>query len=77
MRQHSSDLQNSLKVQINCRFGDSSVVHKLSISNVLKNFKETSLIKNSDDLEDYFLSKKLKVEMTPSKTQILSIIQAM
>lgn len=75
MRQNTSKLQSSLKAQINCKLSDEPTLHKLSISNaVLKNFTDTNKMQSPDDIEDYLLSKKLKVEMTPSKSQILRII---
>ncbi|XP_052711445.1 uncharacterized protein LOC128185817 [Crassostrea angulata] len=77
MRQNTSKLQSSLKAQINCKLSDEPTLHKLSISNaVLKKFTDTNKMQSPDDIEDYLLSKKLKVEMTPSKSQILRIIQA-
>ncbi|XP_062608970.1 uncharacterized protein LOC134270742, partial [Saccostrea cucullata] len=78
MRQRTSNLTSSMKVQVNCKFPDNPAAFKFSISNgILKNFGDTSQLNTPDDIEDYFLSKKLKVEMTPSKSQILAIIKAL
>jgi hypothetical protein len=78
MRQKTKNLQKTFKIVINCKFVSNAQAKKLSISHaVLKNFTDTSNLTSENALEDYFLSKtNFKVEVTPSKSQILRILEA-
>ncbi|XP_061169175.1 uncharacterized protein LOC133178499 [Saccostrea echinata] len=78
MRQKTANLHKTFKIQVNCKFASNAQPKKMSISHsVLSNFTETSELKSENQIEDYFLSKtNFKVEVTPSKSQILKILEA-